>query len=322
MGTTGIDRKHSTAQATTQGRAGASTFLALAILVAAAAFALISLSSPAPAAKKHKHRGKRQGSSLIASDTAADPNADHFWGRNYCANDSRVQDITTGGDTHLTATGAPQGDSAFRRMTAFDGDDVWGERCELGWDSTRGPTAFYHPGTHRITELSIRLPSNFPINVYTWQAVMQMKQSGPANNSGGAPVLTLDVWGGRWRLRQALDRTTSTDLRELWSAPARLNFWTRFVFDVRYSLRKKRGYIRVGADLNGDGDISDPGERSPGFHTYTLKMETPGGGSDGIEAGQAIPSHLRTGIYHDDSIPCPSPVGCSVDIDNVQVLRP
>jgi hypothetical protein len=297
--------------------------LGLATFVALSALVLATLSAPGQAgAKKHKHRGKRQGSGLIASDTSADPNADHFWGTNYCANDQRIQQITTGGDPHPTATGAPQGDSAFRRLTVFDGDDVWGERCELGWDSRRGPTAFYRQGTHRITELSIRLPSNFPINVYTWQAVMQMKQSGEANNSGGAPILDLEAWGGRWRLRQALDRTTSTDLRQLWSVPAQLNFWTRFVFDIRYSDHKKGGYIRVGADLNGDGDISDPGELSPRFHTYTLKVETPGGAPDGIAAGHAIPSHLRAGLYHDSAVLCPAPTGCSVDIDNVQVLRP
>jgi hypothetical protein len=170
--------------------------------------------------------------------------------------------------------------------------------------------------------MSVRLPSNFPIDADTWQVVMQMKQAGPANNSGGAPVLTLGVWNGRWRLSQAVDRTTSIDMHELWSAPAQLNFWTRFLFNVRYSANPKKGFIRVGVDLNGDGDFADPGERSRRFRTYTLKLETPGGGDDGINPGQAIPSHLRVGIYHDSSIPCPSPIGCSVDIDNVQVLRP
>jgi hypothetical protein len=295
----------------------------LAALVALAAIALIALApSGSAGAKKHKHHHKRHRAGLIASDTGADPNPDHFWGRDYCANSQRLQQITTGGDPHLTATGAPQGNSAFRRTTVFDGDNAFGERCELGWDNVNGPTAFYRPNKHRITELSIRLPSNFPLNVFTWQSVMQMKQAGPANNSGGAPILELDAWGGRWRLRQALDRTTSTDLRELWSAPAQLNFWTRFLFNIRYSANPRKGFIRVGVDLNGDGDFADPGERSRRFHTYTLKVETPGGGDDGINPGQAIPSHLRAGIYHNSSIPCPSGTGCSVDIDNVQVLRP
>jgi hypothetical protein len=292
-------------------------------LVALAALALVAVLIPASApAKKHKHRAKHRGTKLIASDTSVNPNPDPFWGRSYCANEERVQQVTTGGDTHATATGAPQGDTAFRRFTVLDGDDSFGERCELGWDSRRSPTAFYRQGRHRITQISIRLPSSFPLDAYTWQAVMQMKQSGPAANSGGAPVLSFDAWGGRWRLRQSLTRTTGTDLRELWSAPAQLNFWTRFIFDVRYSDRKKRGYIRVGADLNGDGDVADPGELSPGFRTYTLKIETPGGEADGIKAGRPIPSHLRAGIYHDSDVPCLAPTGCQVDIDNVQVLRP
>ena len=316
-----IDLRQRTTQATTERRGVASSKLAIAILMALAVLVLIAVSDPGWApAKKHKHRGKRAGPGLIASDTGTDPDATHFWGKEDCANDSRVQQFTTGGDAHLTATGAPQGDSSFRRMTVFDGDDVWGERCELGWDSRRGPTAFYRPGTRRITEVSVRLPSNFPLGVNTWQTVMQMKQSGPSNNSSGAPIFTLEAWGGRWRLRQAVNRTTSTDLRELWSAPAQLNFWTRFIIDMRYSVRKKAGYVRIGADLNGDGDISDPGELSRGIHTYTLKMETPGGSPDGLRGGQGIPSHLRTGIYHDSSVPCPG--GCSVDVDNVQVLRP
>jgi hypothetical protein len=108
----------------------------------------------------------------------------------------------------------------------------------------------------------------------------------------------------------------------LWSVPAQADLWTRFRFDVRYSDRKKGGYLRIGVDLNGDGDFADPSELSHGFHTYTLKREIPGPEQDGIKAGQAIPSHLRAGIYHDAAIPCRGPVGCQVDIDNIQVLRP
>jgi Polysaccharide lyase len=319
-----IERRQLTTQGTTERRGLAGPVLGLAALVALAALAVLTVTSSGQAAgAKGKHRHKvRSHAGVIASDTGAEPNGDFFWGGSYCENASQLQNITSGGDTHLTATGASQGDSAFRRMTVFDGDDVWGERCELGWDNKQSPTVFYRQGTHRITEISFRLPSNFPVNVSTWQAVMQMKQAGPANNAGGAPALSLNVYGGRWRFRQAVNRTTSTDLRQLWSAPARLNFWTRFVFDIRYSDRNKKGFIRVGADLNGDGDIADPGELSPAFHTHTLKMETPGGSADGIEAGQPLASDLSAGIYHDSSVPCPAPNGCSVDVDNVQVLRP
>jgi hypothetical protein len=298
-------------------------WLIIAASAAAIFLALAVLSAPTNATAKKKHGAKQQAPALIFSDTGTAPDPAPLWGKVDCENAARAQQINAGGDTHLTATGAPQGDSAFRRLSVIDGDDVYGERCELGEDyRAEGPTVLYRQGRHRLTALSVRLPSTFPLNVFTWQVVMQMKQTFPAANSSGTPVLELDAYDGRWVLRQSLSRGPVSDSRELWSVPAQANFWTRFVFDVRYSDRKKKGYIRVGVDLNGDGDFADPSELSKGFHTYTLKVETGGGGSDGIKAGSAIPSHLRAGIYHDTAIPCRGPVGCQVDIDNVQVLRP
>jgi hypothetical protein len=287
--------------------------------VAAGALAVVTLPGPgyATAKGKHNHHPGR----LIASDTSADPDANHFWGRNYCANDRRVQQITTGGDPHLTATGAPQGDTDFRRLTVVDGDDAFGERCELGWDDRRSPTAFYRPGKHLITDISIRLPSTFPLDAFTWQSVMQMKEAAPVSNSSGTPMLELDAYGGRWRLRQNRSPRVAQDSRQLWSAPATIGTWTRFSFNVRYSNNPRKGFIQVGVDLNGDGDFADPRELSRLFRTYTLKTQMPPG-CCGIKPGHAIPSHLRAGIYHNPSIRCPAPTGCPVDIDNVQVVRP
>ena len=31
--------------------------------------------------------------------------------------------------------GAPQGNTAYRKLTVFDGDDYSGERCELGYNT-------------------------------------------------------------------------------------------------------------------------------------------------------------------------------------------
>jgi hypothetical protein len=305
---------------TTENRGVASSILALAINILFMAMAVAALIAPHAVAKKH--RPQAPGPAVVFSDTGALPDPTPIWGKIDCQNQSRAQQITTGGDTHLTATGAPQGDTAFRRLSVLDGDDVYGERCELGEDYRDSPTVLYRQGQHRITELSVRLPSTFPLSVFTWQVVMQMKQRFPAANSSGTPVLELDAYDGRWVLRQSLSRKAISDSRVLWSVPAQTDFWTRFIFDVRYSDQKKDGYIRVGADLNGDGDVSDAGELSRGIHTYTLKIETPGGDPDGLKAGRPIPSHLRAGIYHDGAIRCPSPLGCQVDIDNVQVLRP
>ncbi len=260
-----------------------------------------------------------QGCRLVASDTASEQSPMSFWGRVDCgvwpnlATD-RPERPTSGGDTHPTATGEAQGDSDFRRMTVFDGDDVAGERCELGLnDSQEGPTAFYKEGDRRVTYVSIRLPENFPLDAEAWQTILQMKQAQPANNGGGVPILFMEAFDGTYFI--------DSDHGIHWEFPAQKNVWTRFMFDVTYSQDPSKGSVEVAADLNDDGDFDDPGERSPRVQTATMRAETPGP-DDTIAPGASIPDHLRAGIYHDPSIPCPRPVGCSTEIDNVQVVAP
>jgi hypothetical protein len=255
----------------------------------------------------------------IASDTASNPDPIPFWGFIACQEHSRVQQLTSGGDPHPTATGAPQGDEAYRRMTVIDGDNPfgWGERCELGKnDHDTGPTAFYHEGQHRATYVSIRLPQNFDPGVDTWQDVLQMKEAQPYDNRQDCcPILYMAVHNDRWRIESVNG--------EYGTFPVRKGVWTRFAFDVYYSQHASEGRLQVSADLNGDGDFGDPGERSPVTHAPTLIAETtgPAGTSDGLGPGDSIPSHLRAGIYHNPEIRCPAPRGCSTEVDNVQVLK-
>jgi Polysaccharide lyase len=300
--------------------------LGVAARIAAVALALGIAASGGPAVAgpvadpDASASGKR--SRVIASDTAASADPVPFWGEIECENDSRHEWIESGGDPHLTATGASQGNDAFRRLHVVDGDDFFGERCELGNNNRGAPTAFYREGRRRITKFSLRLPPGFPVDVFTWQVVMQMKQAGPAANSTGTPVIELGAYDGHWRLSQSASPGLTSSGRKLWTAPASLGVWTRFSFDVRYSRHRRKGYIKVKADLNGDGDYKDAGEKVPRIRTYTLKVEIPGGGADGIPAGRSIPSHLRAGIYHDPAVQCDAPDGCYIDLDNVQVVRP
>ena len=258
------------------------------------------------------------GCDVVFSDSGANTRPASVWGSVDCARSSRVHERRHGGDRHARRrTG-----SSYRRITVLDGDDFWGERCELGRNGDHhAPNVLYHAGQHRITFMSIRLPSSFPLGVNTWQVVMQMKQTQPAANGDGTPVLSLDAFNGRWRLEQSTSAGRSYNTRELWSAPAHKGTWTRFAFDVHYSRHRDRGSIKVYVDLNRDGDATDHGEQSRRFHTYTLKRETSGGTGDGIPPGHSIPSHLRAGIYHNPAIRCPKG-GCAVDLDNVQVVRP
>jgi hypothetical protein len=249
----------------------------------------------------------------LASDTASNPDPNPFWGKVDCQTGTRHQRITSGGDPHSTGSGAAQGNSDFRRMTVYDGDEVYGERCELGNNNVSGPTVFYHEGQRRVTYVSIRMPNSSDINDSRWRNVFQMKQVQPYYNPNPASIFEMQVRDGRWFV--------GSNWTGVWDAPAQQNTWTRFAFDMTYSQDPSKGSVKIYADLNGDGDANDAEEQSPLIHMATLRAETAGGpdNPDFPSAGQSIPSHMRAGIYQDESYSCPS--GCSVDLDNVQVFR-
>jgi hypothetical protein len=256
----------------------------------------------------------------IASDTGAKPDP-RFWGAIDCERRAREMAGRVSGDPHPTAVGTAQGNETFRRLTVFDGDDIAGERCELGKNDLRdSPVVFYGDGDRRVTFASIRLPGNFDLETKRWQVVLQMKQTQPSDVGGWYPALSLDAYHGNWYLNQA--GQGADDRGIVWQAPARRGVWTRFAFDVVYSTDASVGSVRVYADLNADEDFDDSGERSALMHMSTLAKETPGSAADGFRTGQPVPSHLRAGIYHDPAIGCPVPTGCSVELDNVQVLAP
>jgi hypothetical protein len=274
-------------------------------------------------------RLRAPGCTLIATDTARTANPEPGWGSIDCASHRRQRRVRGGGDRHRTATGVRQGNRSYRRIKVLDGDNVSGERCELGnnehrfgADGARGTFTLFSSGERRLTFASFRLPRRFPLQTDGFQTVLQMKQTQPAANGGGTPVVELQALRGRWRLAQSDSSGPSSGARQIWSTPARKDRWTRFAFDVTYSNDPMLGSIQVYVDKNGDGDARDAGERSHTTQTYTLKTEIPGTSLDGILAGQAIPSHLRIGLYHDPRIRCPRPLGCQVDVDNVQVVDP
>jgi hypothetical protein len=264
-----------------------------------------------------KKKKKRKSGGLLINDTAVNPNPKPIWGSIDCETASRHQLIGSGGDTQAMATGASQGNDSYRRLTVFDGDDYWGERCELGLNEHRkGPVAVYREGQRRITYASFRLPSSYPLHTDMWQGVLQMKQAQPADNGGGTPVLSLGAYDGKWLLFHSAPGYTDVD-QIIWEAPATANQWTRVKIDAVYSQSASKGRLTISIDLDGDGGF-EPGESSQTFKLNTLKYEIGGHTDDGLTPGESIPSHLRVGMYHHTGIPCPS--GCSVDVDNVQVV--
>jgi Polysaccharide lyase len=224
-----------------------------------------------------------------------------LWNEITAQDPSRQQQFGNGGPDN----------SAFRRMTVNDGDNVYGERAELGYNSRLnglgapwGTFYLYQQGARHVTDFWMRLPTEFPINTTKWQVLMQMKQTGPSSNSGGTPVLALEAKEGSWVLTQSGSPGVSSSTHELWSTPATLGAWTHIRFDVTYSPDPTKGRIQMTV-----GNSS-----SPMMTTYTQKYETSPAGQ-GLTVGGAIPSHLRMGIYHDTTLP-----GTHVDFANVSVF--
>jgi hypothetical protein len=271
-----------------------------------------------------------QGCTVMKSDTGSSTDPASLWGSIDCASDSRASVVRSGADPHPTAAGAPQGDDDYRRLTVLDGDNVSGERCELGRNEQRygsdggdGTFQLYREGERRVTFVSFRLPEDFHLEHTSFQNVLQMKQAQPSDNGGGIPVLSLQVTNGEWRLTHASSPAGGTS-ETLWEVPATTGVWIRVALDVTYSQYAGEGRVKLYLDRNGDGDTLDADERSPTITTHTLKYETAGadGDTDGLEPRDSIPSHLRVGLYHDPSLACPAPSGCSVEVDNVQVVGP
>ena len=253
--------------------------------------------------------GSGSDDGLPFTDSGDSEDVTATWGEFACEDESRLA---------VEPEGGVDG-GAYRRFTVIDGDDADGERCEAGRnDHTDGPTAVYKEGDRRTTSFAVRLPEGFPLDTDRFQVVMQMKQSQPSANGDGTPVLSLEAREGHWVLFQSASSGPSSDTREFWSAPAETGVWTRFEIEGTYSADPEQGSVRVRADLDGDGELeTDSGE----IAGYTLKRETEGGEEgDGIEPGEAIPSHLRIGLYHDPKVPCPAPKGCSVEFDDVEIV--
>lgn len=262
------------------------------------------------------------GCTLKRDDTAAQADSvTGLWGSIDCASPTRVQYLTTGGDPGLQADGSSQGNAAFRQLTVQDGDNIYGERCEIGRNEMRygenqpgqttGTFALYPEGSHRITFFSERYGAGFTSALPNWQTVMQFKQAQPYAANGpvdGAPALELQIYAGRLRLHSFWN--------EIWTTAAPPNgVWIRYALDVTYSQDPAKGKVQVFVDLDGDGDFVDPGEASPVFSMRTLAYVT-SQGSGTIPVGGSLPDHLRLGIYHDPS----AYSNTTVDVDNVQVV--
>lgn len=249
-----------------------------------------------------------------------------LWGQFSNNTPSRLQFKTTGGDPGPKADGTPQGNSNCREITVADGDSWQGEtaeRSELGRNtcsppytenapgSIDGTFAIFKEGEHKIVFFSQRYHDNFDLVADNWQVVCQLKQNQPYGANGpvdGAPAIEIDVNSGGIGLR-------SFQSDWIWSAPSPLkNVWIRYALEVYFSKDPTKGWMQLYVDHDGAGNFNAASKCSGKIIRQTLANLTVKGSSP-LNVGDAIPSHMRTGIYHKNTFPT-----STLDLDNVQVV--
>ena len=167
-----------------------------------------------------------------------------------------------------------------------DGDDSYGERCELSQGNpTRPGFPVFEEDEERWISWQIYLPNDYPLETTRWSVVNQWKQRGDL----GTPALSMQARAGQFQLKHSNSNRHSCCTVTRWSGPAKRNRWVRFTLHVKFSPDKSVGFIELFGDLDGSGQRL----LLPKLSTHTMKR-------DGD--GDAVRSHGRIGPYRDPDI--------------------
>jgi hypothetical protein len=199
------------------------------------------------------------------------------WASWSCADQSRFQEV---------GSPAAQGQKAYK-LTVQDGDNAYGERCELG-DGNPGRTGYplFHQGDERWISFQVYLPDSYPIDTPDWNVMFQIHQEG----DGGCPPIALHVEDGQFKLFNSSSPNYVFDTVEKWHAPAVRNHWAKFTIHMMNSTDDNTGFVEMYGDLDGSGEkLLMPKEY---MHTMTIDKNT----------GQPMTNHARIGIYRNPKI--------------------
>jgi len=205
------------------------------------------------------------------------------------------------------------------RLRLQEGDNSYGERCELGMantgaadiDRVGGSRVLFQNGTESWIAQEIMLdPDTYAFCGrqcaldYDGGLVQQLKQTGacgtPAN---GIVVRDLPRVGVVFEHRNSAENDCgNATMKTLWRVPVRRGAWVRILQHVRWSTDRDTGYIATW--INGrpvqpsfDGDrkrVTRPGAEVR-IHTWTLKD---GPGVERLRQCLSHPcAHLRNGVY-------------------------
>jgi hypothetical protein len=207
------------------------------------------------------------------------------------------------------------------RVRLQEGDESYGERCELGMantdssniDRVGGSRVLFHNGTESWIAQQIMLDptvysfcgTECPFD-YDGGLVQQLKQTG----SCGTPVngiVTRNLPGVGVVLEHrnsAENDCGNATMKSLWRIPIRRGVWVRILQHVRWSVDPNIGYIAtwingraVAPSLSGTARPMTRTGDEIRIHTWTLKD---GPGVDRLRQCTSPPcAHLRNGVYRD-----------------------
>ena len=234
-------------------------------------------------------------------------------------------DVSCASDTRVGRVKNPVARGRWaHRVRLQEGDESYGERCELGMantdssniDRVGGSRVLFHNGTESWIAQQIMLDPNVysfcgtecPFD-YDGGLVQQLKQTG----SCGTPVngiVTRNLPGVGVVLEHrnsAENDCGNATMKSLWRVPIRRGVWIRILQHVRWSVDPNVGYIAtwingraVAPSLSGTlRPMTRTGDEIR-IHTWTLKD---GPGVDRLRQCISPPcAHLRNGIYRDATV--------------------
>jgi hypothetical protein len=199
--------------------------------------------------------------------------------------------------------------SAAYRIEVRDGDDSYGERCELSQGNTSasnirrvgGEKVLFHFGEEYWIQFFYRMPADFPFCGtecaldYDGGLILQLKQLG----SCGTPALGLVATKHRMMIRNAAGNyCENATMRSLQGYSTVLDKWVGVRLHVKFHTDPAIGFVEMFTLV--EGDMRGWTQQGGRVYTHTMKSPTdhPAGSCD-----EPTPcSHARIGIYRDPRI--------------------
>jgi hypothetical protein len=198
------------------------------------------------------------------------------WANYSCQDASRVKQVSSP---------VAQGQKAYE-IEVRDGDDSFGERCELGQGNpTRNGFPLFHAGDERWISFQVYLPDDYPIDAPRWNVFFQLKQLG----SMGTPAVSMEVVKGQFVLNNSDNNTVSGTTVKKWTGPATRNRWVKFTVHTKFSPDENTGFVELFGDIDGQGQKL----LMPKKNMHTMKQDA---------AGVPVDGQARIGMYRDPSI--------------------